>query len=56
LGHEDSLDLKPFLKNKSSEALSESIKKAIYNKPEKHFFDINDSKPAVERYMNLTGG
>ena len=56
LGHEDSLDLKPFLKNKSTEALYKSIKKAIYNKPEKHFFDINDSKPAVERYMNLTGG
>lgn len=56
LGHEDSLDLKPFLKKKTFKALSESIKKAIYNKPEKHFFDINNSKPAVERYMNLTGG
>lgn len=56
LGHDDSIDLKPFLKNYNKENLYEEIKKAIYNKPEKHFFDINNQKPSVERFMNLTGG
>ncbi len=56
LGHDDSIDLKPLLKDYNKENLYEEIRKAIYNKPEKHFFDINNQKPSVERFMNLTGG
>lgn len=55
LGHNDSVDLKPFLKDKEDSKILMNIKNSIYKKPEKHYFEIND-KPTVKRYMNLTGG
>lgn len=55
LGHDDSLDLKSLLNNKKSIFINE-LKKIIFNKPEKHFFDINKKAPAVERFMSFTGG
>lgn len=55
LGNEKSLDIKPLLNEKKSIFINE-LKKSIFNKPEKHFFQINNKVPAVERFMNLTGG
>lgn len=56
LGHEDSLDLKPLLKTRSTEQLHSKIKKAIFEKPERHYFKIDELEPKVKRFMNLTGG
>lgn len=56
LGHEDSLDLKPLLKTRSTEQLYSKIKKAIFEKPERHYFKIDELEPKVKRFMNLTGG
>ena len=55
LGHETSVDLKPYLKNKKFNSLKEIIKETIFNKPEKHFFKIED-KSSFGRFMNTTGG
>ena len=56
LGHEDSLDLKPLLKTRSTGQLHSKIKKAIFEKPERHYFKIDELEPKVKRFMNLTGG
>ena len=56
LGNESSTDLKPFLRNKSTKSLEEILKTTIYDKPEKHFFKINDDKSPIKRFMNTTGG
>ena len=56
LGHEDSLDLKPLLKTRCTKQLYSKIKKAIFEKPERHYFKIDELEPKVKRFMNLTGG
>lgn len=56
LGQDDSIDLKSFLINEDYVQMTNIIKKLIYEKPEKHLFNINDSSPAVSRNMNFTGG
>ena len=56
LGHEDSVDLKPFLNEDDNSKILMNIKNAINKKPEKHFFEISNKEPTVKRFMNLTGG
>ncbi len=56
LGHEDSVDLKPLLRKNSSFELLERIKESIIKKPEKHYFNIENEKPTVKRFMSFTGG
>tara|TARA_B100001057_G_scaffold500888_1_gene618555 strand:+ start:1421 stop:2320 length:900 start_codon:yes stop_codon:yes gene_type:complete len=56
LGHEDSVDLKPLLRKNSSFELLERIKESIIKKPEKHYFNIENDKPTVKRFMSFTGG
>ena len=56
LGDNGSIDVKKLLLKNNYTKLYNAIKIAIFNKPEKHFFQINNKVPAVERFMNLTGG
>ncbi len=57
LGNEDSVDLRAILRRYPGEItpLKNAIIKAVLNKPERHYFDVNDD-PQVVRFMNMTGG
>ena len=56
LGNEHSIDLKPLLRNNSDdELLCTAIIQAMDLKPEKHYFDLDDSTQIL-RFMNTTGG
>lgn len=57
LGNEHSVDLRQQLRaeNYSESALRELIISAMHNKPEKHYFDLNE-EPQIVRFMNMTGG
>ncbi|HET8707848.1 MAG TPA: GTP 3',8-cyclase MoaA, partial [Pseudomonadales bacterium] len=52
LGHENAIDLKPYLHDAA--ALQETLIKAMALKPERHQFDLNETK--IVRFMNMTGG
>ena len=55
LGFDNSNDLKEIIK-KSFNVQCKKISEIIFQKPEKHFFDISKSMPETKKYMNLTGG
>ena len=46
------IDILKFDDNK----LSQKIRRIIFNKPEKHFFTVDDKTYITNRYMNTTGG
>jgi len=52
LGHENAIDLKPYLQDAA--ALQDCIIQAMALKPERHQFDLNETK--IVRFMNMTGG
>ncbi len=56
LGHENSINLKELISNEKIDILTKKIRETIYNKPKKHFFDINKIDSELGRFMNLTGG
>ncbi|MBD74521.1 MAG: GTP 3',8-cyclase MoaA [Rickettsiales bacterium] len=56
LGHNHSFDMKKYLVEKKINLLETKVKEMIFNKPEKHFFKIEDSDTTIKRFMNLTGG
>lgn len=56
LGDNGSVDLKKLLLEKNYIKLFKIIKMTIFNKPEKHHFNINNKHPEINRNMNLTGG
>lgn len=56
LGHEDSLDLRAFLRSgKSDYEIAQAIQQGLQKKPEKHEFTVQES-PVVFRHMSHTGG
>ena len=55
LGHDSSFDIKPYLSKNKIKDLENMLIKGIYEKPERHFFNINDYS-SVSRFMNTTGG
>ena len=55
LGHDSSFDIKPYLSKNKIKDLENMLIKGIYDKPERHFFNINDYS-SVSRFMNTTGG
>ena len=57
LGNEHSVDLRELLRNSaySDALLRAAIINALQNKPEKHYFNLND-EPQIVRFMNMTGG
>ena len=55
LGDNGSVNLKNSL-HKSDSEIMKIIQNSIYNKPEKHFFNIKDKAYVQDRFMNTTGG
>jgi cyclic pyranopterin phosphate synthase len=56
LGNEHSLDLREILRSYpgDSERLKNNIVRAMENKPERHYFDAEQTD--IVRFMNMTGG
>lgn len=56
LGNEHSVDLRTILRNGGSlTELKQAIINAMDIKPERHYFELDDS-PQIVRFMNMTGG
>ena len=49
-------NLNPILKTGKVEALENILRDVIYNKPEKHYFSVDDKSYIKKRFMNTTGG
>ena len=56
LGDNGSEDLVPFLGTDQEIQLKKILSNVIFNKPEKHYFDVNKKSYIKERFMNTTGG
>ncbi|NNC71911.1 MAG: GTP 3',8-cyclase MoaA [Sphingomonadaceae bacterium] len=58
LGHDDHLDLKTALRTGGRAAVDDLLDRAMVLKPERHNFEIlpDDTAPAIERHMSVTGG
>ena len=56
LGDNGSKDLVPYLKSGQEIQLRKILSNVIFNKPEKHYFNINKESYIKERFMNTTGG
>jgi cyclic pyranopterin phosphate synthase len=57
LGNEHSVDLRSVLRNFPDDMriLQQTLRSAMEIKPERHYFDLNDT-PQIVRFMNMTGG
>ena len=56
LGDNGSKNLYKYLEQGMEDILESMLSKIIYNKPEKHYFDINQKSYIEKRFMNTTGG
>ena len=56
LGDNGSEDLVPYLGTDQEIQLKKILSNVIFNKPEKHYFDVNKKSYIKERFMNTTGG
>ncbi|MEM7005317.1 MAG: GTP 3',8-cyclase MoaA [Pseudomonadota bacterium] len=58
LGQDDHIDLRNILREQGPEALDDAVDRALFSKPEKHEFRIDDrgADPALSRHMSMTGG
>ena len=56
LGDNGSENLVPYLESGQEDQLRKILSNIIFNKPEKHYFDINKKSYIKERFMNTTGG
>lgn len=54
LGHENHFDLREALRGGDAAALDTLLERAIGEKPERHWFDLETA--ATQRHMNVTGG
>lgn len=54
LGHDDHVDLRAALRSGSADALADAVDRALGQKPERHWFDLE--RAATRRHMNATGG
>lgn len=57
LGNEHSVDLRQIMRDQGADdiALQQAISQAMSIKPERHYFDLDES-PEILRFMNTTGG
>lgn len=57
LGNENAIDLKTLMRTpgQSDQVLFDTIRKAVYAKPERHHFNV-DEQVSIVRFMNMTGG
>lgn len=56
LGDNNSINLNPILETGTEYKLIKVLKDVIFNKPEKHYFNINEKSYIKKRFMNTTGG
>jgi len=56
LGDNNSINLNPILETGTEYKLINVLKDVIFNKPEKHHFNINKKSYIKKRFMNTTGG
>ena len=56
LGDNNSLDLTPFIRANDRPNLLNALKKVIFMKPERHYFNIDEKSYIHKRFMNTTGG
>ena len=56
LGDNTSRNLQNYLNKGMQKNLESILSEIIYNKPEKHYFDINSKSYIEKRFMNTTGG
>ncbi len=56
LGHSHNVELRGALRRDGPEAVGVLLDDLIARKPEKHTFDVESDRPAVERHMSVTGG
>ncbi len=56
LGDNNSINLNPILETGTEFKLINVLKDVIFNKPEKHHFNINKKSYIKKRFMNTTGG
>jgi GTP 3',8-cyclase len=56
LGHDQKVELRDLFRTGGLAAVHEALDLLIAGKPERHNFDIQRAKPAVERHMSVTGG
>jgi cyclic pyranopterin phosphate synthase len=56
LGHDDGIDLLPALRHPGSASVTHLIRTGLTRKPKGHDFDPGADKPAVMRFMSMTGG
>jgi cyclic pyranopterin phosphate synthase len=58
LGQEDKIDLMPLLRDPQADddTLRQAIMEAMSIKPKGHDFDLQRTRPAVVRFMSMTGG
>ncbi|MFL2661538.1 MAG: GTP 3',8-cyclase MoaA [Alphaproteobacteria bacterium] len=56
LGDNNSVNLNPILETNKEYKLLEVLKNVIFNKPEKHNFNIDEKSYIKKRFMNTTGG
>ncbi|CBL44912.1 Molybdenum cofactor biosynthesis protein A [gamma proteobacterium HdN1] len=57
LGNENAIDLKKLLRDPETtpQILADTIRNAVYYKPERHIFNV-DEQVSIVRFMNMTGG
>lgn len=56
LGHDQKVELRDLLRTGGSEAVTSALDELLAGKPKGHSFRIEAARPAVERYMSVTGG
>jgi GTP 3',8-cyclase len=56
LGHDQKVELRDLLRTGGADAVVRSLDQLLAGKPKGHQFQIDAARPAVERYMSVTGG
>lgn len=56
LGHDQKVELRDLLRSGGFDAVHAALDGLVAGKPRRHDFDIAAARPAVDRYMSVTGG
>ena len=56
LGHDQRVELRDVMRSEGRDGVERALAAVMAAKPRRHEFDIAQSRPAVARHMNVTGG
>lgn len=56
LGHDQKVELRDLLRARGTQAVHDALDELLAGKPKAHQFQIQASRPAVQRHMSATGG